>query len=45
VLKVSASSSAKAGTYSVTVSAASSGSVTQKIALAVTVGHQVARLR
>ncbi|HWW15208.1 MAG TPA: S53 family peptidase [Candidatus Dormibacteraeota bacterium] len=45
VLKISATSSAKAGTYSVTVSAASSGSVTQKMALAVTVAHQVARLR
>jgi hypothetical protein len=29
----------------VTVSAASSGSTTQKIALALTIGHQVARLR
>jgi pseudomonalisin len=45
VLKITASSSAKAGTYTVTVSAASSGSTTQKIALALTIGHQVARLR
>jgi pseudomonalisin len=45
VLKISAGGSAKAGTYSVTVSAASSGSATQKMELAVTVAHQVARLR
>jgi uncharacterized membrane protein len=45
VLKITASISAKAGTYSVTVSAASSGSATQKMALALTIGHQVARLR
>jgi pseudomonalisin len=45
VLKITAASSAKAGTYTVTVSAASSGSVTQKMALALTIAHQVARLR
>jgi len=36
-LKITAASSAKAGTYSVTVSAASSGSTTQKMTLSVTV--------
>jgi subtilase family serine protease len=45
VLKITAGSSAKADTYSVTVSAASSGSVTQKIPLAVTIAHQIARVR
>jgi subtilase family serine protease len=45
VLKITAGSSAKADTYSVTVSAASSGFVTQKIPLAVTIAHQIARVR
>ena len=38
-LKITAASNAKAGTYSVTVSAASNGSTTQKIPLAVTVAR------
>jgi pseudomonalisin len=39
VLKITAASSAKAGTYSATVSAASSGSTTQKMTLAVTIAR------
>jgi subtilase family serine protease len=45
VLKITATSSAKAGTYSVTVTAASSGSAMQKMTLSVTVGRQIAHLR
>jgi pseudomonalisin len=45
VLRISSTSSAKAGTYSVTVSAASSGSAPQKMALAVTIGRLVSHLR
>jgi pseudomonalisin len=44
VLKITAASSAKAGTYSVTVSAASSGSTTQRMEISVTVEHQAAHL-
>jgi pseudomonalisin len=43
VLKFTATSSAKAGTYSVTVSAAVSGYPTQKITIALTVARQIAR--
>ena len=39
VLKLTAASSARAGTYSVTVSAASSGSATQKMTIALTVAR------
>jgi subtilase family serine protease len=45
VLKISSTSSAKAGTHSVTVSAASSGSAPQKMPLAVTIGRLVSHLR
>jgi subtilase family serine protease len=44
VLRITAASKAKAGTYPVTVSAASSGSTTQKMPLSVTVTRQVSHL-
>jgi subtilase family serine protease len=45
VLKITAARSAKVGMHSVTVSAASSGSTTQKMTLAVIIARQIAHLR
>jgi uncharacterized membrane protein len=44
VLKLTATSKAKPGTYSVTVSAASTGSTTQRITLSVTIARQTSHL-
>jgi subtilase family serine protease len=44
VLKLTATSKAKPGTYSVTVSAASSGSTTQKMTVSVTIARQTSHL-
>jgi pseudomonalisin len=44
VLKIAAASSARAGTYSATVMAASKGSPTQTIPLSITIGRQVAHV-